>query len=187
MRDYGDHSGFRLAPRALGAVLTALVAAILLGAPAVAAAATGTLRPLADPDEAPPSAVGLLLATGLLLIVILSVGTATRISRKRRAWHQLTQRQRYGAETERLVAEIGSAWAERNEVRLSELLSAELMGQWSERLASAGAAGEPSVRVDRVDARFVGRELPDSDEDDRVVMHVRARCQARSPETHSPP
>ena len=122
-----------------------------------------------SPEEAPPSVLGVLISAVLLVIVVVAVLLAMRALRRRRGPEVVSQRQRYGAETERLVAEINAAWAAGDGVRLSELVSVELLAQWLPRLGS-GETG-----LDRVQARFVGRELPDGDEEDRVVMHVRAR------------
>jgi predicted lipid-binding transport protein (Tim44 family) len=147
-----------------------------LSAPAVAVAATGGVRATGNLDEAPPSALGVAIATSLLFIVIAAVVAAMRIARKRGHGNQAGQRHRYGAETEHMVEQIDSAWAERDQVKLSQLVSPQVMDQWQSRLASAMAEETPAFRVDRVRARFVSRELPDPDEEDRVVMHVRARC-----------
>jgi hypothetical protein len=154
-----------------------VVLTLALTASTAAASVSGSVHAMPDPEEAPPSGLGLFLSTSLLLIVIVTVGTAIRIARKRRGEEHISQRQRYGAETEDLVAEIASAWAEGNEHKLSELISSRLMHQWSPRLPSTADDHAPSLRVDRIHARFVGREHPGLDEDDRVVIRVRARWQ----------
>jgi predicted lipid-binding transport protein (Tim44 family) len=84
--------------------------------------------------------------------------------------------ERVRAGAEQLFREIQSAWDRRDRERLGQLLSADLMNEWSRRLnglAKKGWRNHVEVRGP-VNVQYVGVVNRDEDAEDRVCVHVDA-------------
>lgn len=177
--------------------------AVLLGcAAALPAAAAAAGREISAPkgipyrynDEAPPTAVGLFIGLGLL---VLFIAAPIVISRRRRARDRLrTWQAAVGAATplapleadplhieqavgaaKRFARDLDQAWAERDQDALRRLVAPEAEPWWTTTLRRSTTTGR-HLRIDEhgpIDVAFVAALAPEPGEDDRVAVRVSGR------------